>query len=169
MYLLVYLSLNIFFIQLFGLNQTSRFNHKMIISHLQDLYPSYFLLESFLNTRNNELQFISFFDPYYISYYIEKNIIFNTIDVYTNTFNFFFCTNNFLNLNDETNVKLLIQTVIQNEDLKEAIYLLPSATQEEILSGDMYRLNHKDLSIEKSYEFKVITKKKILSENELFR
>lgn len=71
-------------------------------------------------------------------------------------------------MSDETNTKLLIQTVIQNEDLKEAIYFLPSATQEEILSGDMYRLN-KNIVIEKNYEFKVITKKKILSDNELYR
>ena len=33
----------------------------------------------------------------------------------------------------------------------------------------MYRLNNKNFGVEKSYELKVITKKKILSENELFR
>ena len=81
-------------------------------------------------------------NSYNLSFYTEKKIIFNIIDVYTNTYNVFLGTNDFFHSNDETN-KLLIQTVIHNKELNEVIYFLPSGTQEEILSGDMSRLNNK--------------------------
>ena len=119
-YCLVYLSLNLIFIKLFGLNHTYIFNKKMFMSHVQYLYQSSFSLEYILNIINNEqlIGFVGNDDLFFfikninhINDYTEKNIILNIIDVYTNIYNVFLGTNEFHHLNDETNVKLLIQTV----------------------------------------------------------